>query len=263
MAPPNRADRHFDTSWETIHEEFARLYAIHTMRISPLNPLIERVVKRGAAGMMTDFAARKELQHQVFTVLRREIGAQPTDVTDLLAGDAAATLPLVMCGTVSNLHTIDSGHSEMYLKMPAAAAKKLKIGGKIHAHTLKLGHATQPGDLPQTARMTLIESGVGLPPEARVPNAAAVTAVDAKLEQRSSHIFGPEVSLDDILRIAGGTHGRILDIFDTPFFKRPRDLASLREFVEAAVAQRPEWKVATWEAAASGSPMYHAKLVHE
>ena len=265
MPPHGRAERKFDECWEEVHREIIARTLTATNRLAPGDHRIAIAVRQVLPGMLKTFEARKALQREVFDVLARDIGPAPVDLMDLCAGDAPATLALLITGKIRTLNIVDNGHSNTFLGMPQKVAQKFKAASQIRSFNTRITPNTPTTDLPDTQRTTLIESGLSLPLAARTPTTSTVREVyqQGPLASRSSHILNATLTLDDVLAALGGVPRRQLDIFDTPFHRAPLTPADHRNFIEAAVAGRPEWRIATWEATAPGSPTYHAKLVHE
>ena len=203
------------------------------------------------------FAQRRVYQKRVMHTLKDAL--EPSDVLlDMMSGDAVATLSLLNARQISRLLLLDGSLSPTFFSASQVLISKYKLENLATTINVGLGAQTNPNTLPVTAKVALVETGLGLPEEARMERVVHPPILNQNPASfRSAHVYSPTVELPDVLRILGDSP-RTLHLMDAPFHQANMTRNTLRDYVEAATNQEG-WTITKWTDLES-SPLFHAVL---
>ena len=208
---------------------------------------------------------REKIQRSIYDLLKQELpGAE--ELLDLFSGEPSAVLPLAADGSLKELTLLDHGPDVVVNLLSAGLIQVLKGQKRMSVQELKL--AIQPGVLvpKKTRDVTLLESGITLPPENRLSRINIppdhLGTVDSHRAQapfyRSAQIGETSVTFGDVLASLGETP-RTLRLVDTPVVGRPLSSDDHRQYVET-FAQRAGWQIEKWTPLFEGSPSSYGVL---
>lgn len=200
-----------------------------------------RFVESQVANVKRLFAERRRIQKAIFDHLRGSLGKE-REMADLLCGDGAATLPLVLTGHVNTLHLVDNGHSRRQRAVGVTLPARLGIQGSVRSHDFNVSPSSGPLGLPRVKIGLLSDTGFALPEQNRMPQTTGGVDTSAPSTFRGSHVVGATAGLGDVLRVFEGA-GRTLNVIETPFVGAPLSVNDWGDHLSRELSSDPQWRV--------------------
>jgi len=201
---------------------------------------------------------RRDLQKQVFNLLFKNL-VEGESLVDLMSGEAQSTAPLIKAGAVDKLYLLDDGTTPETENVPRVLLQTDYANGRVEFIASSISGRIS-ACLPEVPAITLIDTGLSLPEKYRY--FANARPENISLDPRFSRVGHVNLKVDfgDVLDFLPSLPGRVLHVFDAPFYTHQTDVSVNRNFVQGFVDSRHEWEIVDWTLVEPDSPMTYGLL---
>ncbi|MCX6733290.1 MAG: hypothetical protein NTX63_00585 [Candidatus Peregrinibacteria bacterium] len=247
VLPDTGFERTIQAHRTVLTNEMARHFRDTRPELQQLGQLGKRVaLEEATARMKGKFARIKNLfdnQRAIYEEIKRILDESGTkEILDIFSGLALVPLALLASKKLQKTYLLDS-HTKINYR---AIAQELYVRRDQIEHVQTMIHPfSSEISLPPTKQVTLIDTGLSLPGEARAPN----VNIDYEVAQSSHLPHEPRLRTEDdhlavVLKLLQGKERNVL-IIDRPHLKTAKDvIESSRNRIETVMAAtRGDWQV--------------------
>jgi len=209
-----------------------------------------------------DFLKERALVNKAIFTALKEILIGKSSLTDIMSGEAVATVPLVMSGRLDKLCLVDGGFQDPPARTPRMInyfAPEMTAGIEFSEARIINGASRLP--FPKDYDYLLANTRLIIPPNKRVD--MNVNTVISPATFRTSYLLNHSLTFADILRSVGDKKGTRLHITDLPFSELSLSSSKMREYVQGFLDEAPGWKIIAWTELIPEYGLCFATLEHE